>query len=115
MKRFMVNTACALAALSFLATVASAACQDSPRVKAQPTLLKQCKAANVKMHKTCDNIPACGGGGYPAKVKRKFVSKIQICIDSRRSITKTWFAGTSDAGHDTAIDNKINQLNSCLR
>jgi hypothetical protein len=121
MNRSILNAVCAFAALSLLATAAHATCEDSPRVtgaasdKEKTTMLQQCKTANLNMHKTCDNIPTCNGGAYPQETKAKFVSQIQICINQRRSITSTWFAGTSDEGHDTAVDNKINQLNRCLR
>lgn len=120
MNRSFPNAVCAFAALFLLVTQAFAACEDSPRVtgavsqREKTTMLGQCKNANLNMHKTCDNIPTCRAGGYDPKTKAKFVSEIQKCINMRRSITTTWFAGTSDEGHDTAIDNKINQLSGCL-
>jgi hypothetical protein len=121
MKRSIQNAVCAFAAFFLLATQALAACEDSPRVTGaasaaeKDTMLSQCRSANRGMHETCDAIPACGGGGYPKETKTKFVSQIQICIDKRKAITRTWFAGQGDAGHDAAIDGKINQLTNCLR
>ncbi len=120
MNRSMQNAVCAFAALFLLATQALAACEDSPRVtgatgQQKNTLLQQCRAANRGMHDTCDNIPNCGAGGYEKATKAKFVHEIQVCINKRRSITSTWFAGAADEGHDIAVDNKINQLSRCLR
>jgi hypothetical protein len=121
MNRSIQNAVCAFAALFLLATQALAQCANSPRVtgaaneKERATMLEQCQSANRGMHQTCDAIPACPGGGYPTATKAKFVSEIQVCINKRKAITTTWFAGQGDTGHDTAIDNKINQLNNCLR
>jgi hypothetical protein len=78
-------------------------------------LLRQCKDAGERMHKICDNIPSCGGAAYTEDQKKKFRGLIQACINSRRSITGTWYSNQGDEGHDTAIDDKINQLNRCLR
>ena len=38
----------------------------------------------------------------------------QKCIDARRQITAEWYAGAGDAGHDSAIDGKVNQANNCI-
>lgn len=110
---------CSFAACCLLSLAARAACDSSPKVtvavgKAKATLLKQCRDAGVLMHNKCDQVPACAVN-MNKDLKKKFTSKLQICIDSRKSITKTWYEGQGDAGHDVAIDNKINQLNGCLR
>jgi hypothetical protein len=122
MPRFSIqNAVCAFAAFFLLATQALAACEQSPKVlagvsdKQKEDLLKQCKAAGIGMHDTCDAIPACGNGTqYTDDQKKKFAGQVQICINKRRSITSTWYPGQGDAGHDIAVDNKINQLNKCL-
>lgn len=120
MNRSIVNAACAFAALSLLATTAHAACEDSPKVRGgvsadqKAQLLSQCKSAGTNMHSLCDKVPACSNN-FTSDTKAKFVNALQICINARKSITTTWYAGQGDEGHDIAIDNKINQLNKCLK
>lgn len=118
MNRFILNAAGACAALFLLTAAASAACPDSPKVTAaQPKdkdrLLKACQDDGAKMHNICDNVPTCTKGEAKAALQTK-VTNAQKCIDARRKITADWYAGNADAGHDAAVDGKVNQANNCI-
>ena len=117
MNRLVFATA-ALSALLLQVAPAQAACKDSPKVTSakkpnQAKLLEACTTAGVKMHNLCDNVSACTVNDSKEDLKGK-VSKAQKCIDARRQITKEWYAGNGDAGHDLAIEGKVNQANKCI-
>jgi hypothetical protein len=118
MNQSILNATCALAALFLLTTAAPAACPDSPKVMgAQPKdkdrLLKACQADGAKMHSICDGVPTCTQADTKETLKQK-VTNAQKCIDARRKITRDWYNGNDDAGHDAAVEGKINQANNCI-
>ena len=118
MNRSILNAACAFATLLLLATAAPAACPDSPRVtgaqkKDQDRLLKACQNDGAKMHNICDGVPTCTQNDAKELLQGK-VKIAQKCIDARRQITKDWYAGNADAGHDSAVEGKVNQANNCI-
>ena len=118
MIRSMRNVAWAFAALFVLTTAAPAACPDSPKVKAaqkrdQDRLLKACQTDGAKMHNICDGVATCTQNDTKEILQGK-VTNAQKCIDARRQITKDWYAGDADAGHDAAVDGKVNQANNCI-
>jgi hypothetical protein len=118
MNRLIPNAVCAFAALLLLATAAPAACPDSPKVKAaqkkdQDRLLKACQDDGAKMHNICDGVPTCTQTDTKEVLQGK-ITNAQKCIDARRQITKDWYAGNADAGHDSAVDGKVNQANNCI-
>jgi hypothetical protein len=116
--RSILNTACSFAAFFLLTTAASAQCAQSPKVRRAPPaqqakLVKACTDANGKMHGVCDKVPTCTQADTKGGLKGK-ITQAQKCIDARRAITKDWFDGRSDAGHDAAILGKVNQANNCI-
>jgi hypothetical protein len=118
MSRSILNAAGAAVALFLLTTAASAACPDSPKVtnaqkKDQDRLLKACLADGAKMHNLCDGVQTCTQNDSKAILQGK-VTNAQKCIDVRRQITNNWYAGNADAGHDAAVDGKVNQANNCI-
>lgn len=118
MNRSLLNSLFAFAALTLVATAAPAACPDSPKVKAakpadHARLLQACQDDGAKMHHVCDNVPSCKADETKAALQEK-VHNAQKCIDARRQITKDWYAGNADAGHDAAVDGKVNQANNCI-
>ena len=118
MNRSILNAACAFAALFLLATAAPAACPNSPKVmRAQPKdkdrLLKACQNDGAKMHNICDRVSTCTQADTKATLQKK-ITGAQKCVDARRKITNDWYAGNADAGHDAAVEGKVNQANNCI-
>lgn len=118
MNRSILNAVGAVAALFLFTTQAPAACPDSPKVrnaqkKDQDRLLKACQDDGAKMHNICDSVQTCTQADTKAVLQNK-VTYAQKCIDMRRQITNNWYAGNVDAGHDAAVDGKINQANNCI-
>jgi hypothetical protein len=117
-KKTILNAACSFAALFLLTTTASAQCAQSPKVLRAPQgqrakLTTACANANGKMHGICDKVPTCTQADTKDVLKRK-ITNAQKCIDARRAITRDWFDGNSDAGHDAAVEGKVNQANNCI-
>jgi hypothetical protein len=117
-KKTILNAACSFAVLILLTTAASAQCAQSPKVLRAPQgqrakLITACTDANGKMHGICDRVPTCTQADTKDVLKGK-ITKAQKCIDARRAITRDWFAGNSDAGHDAAVQGKVNQANNCI-
>jgi hypothetical protein len=82
--------------------------------KDQQAKLTQARTdANGKMHGVCDTVPTCTQAETKDALKGK-ITKAQQCIDMRRAVTRDWFDGNSDPGHDAAIDGKVNQANNCI-
>jgi len=118
MNRSILNGACAFVVLLLFATAASAACPDSPKVrgaqqKDQARLLKACLDDGGKMHGICDSVPTCSQADSKDVLQGK-ISQAQKCIDARRAITKDWYNGNADLGHDAAVEGKVNQANNCI-
>ena len=118
MNRFLLSAAGLFAAFFLFTNPASAACPDSPKVKNaaqknQAKLLEACKVAGIKMHNICDTVPTCTNAETKSALQAK-VKQAQKCIDARRNITREWYEGAGDAGHDGAVDGKVNQANNCI-
>ena len=118
MRHSILNTACSFAAFFLFTAAASAQCAQSPKVVRAPQaqqakLIKACTNANGKMHGICDKVPTCTQADAKGVLKGK-ITKAQKCIDARRAITKDWFNGNADAGHDAAVQGKVNQANNCI-
>lgn len=118
MNRSILNAACTFVALFLFAEAASAQCAQSPKVLRAPKdqqvkLTQACTDANGKMHGVCDTVSTCTQAETKDALKGK-ITKAQQCIDMRRAITRDWFDGSSDVGHDSAIDSKVNQANNCI-
>ena len=118
MNRSILGAAGTIAGLFLLTTSALAACPDSPKVrgaqkKDQDRLLQACVDDGAKMHNLCDGVQTCTQNDTKAILQGK-VTSAQKCIDIRRQITNNWYAGNADAGHDAAVDGKVNQANNCI-
>ena len=81
--------------------------------KDQARLLNACVTDGAKMHNLCDGVATCTQADTKAILQGK-VTQAQKCIDARRQVTRDWYAGNADAGHDAAVDGKVNQANNCI-
>lgn len=119
MPKFSIqNAVCTVAALFLFTTAASAQCAQSPKVMRaavdqRAKLTQACTDANGKMHGVCDAVLACNQADTKDALKDK-VSRAQRCIDARRAITREWFDGNSDAGHDEQVQGRVNQATNCI-